>query len=76
MKNIDIITVKYNVHSQLEDNGIIIKILKKYHERDKWCIEFSAWNGLNIKQSKSQVLSKYLFKFPSNHNIFQSSYNC
>lgn len=35
-----------NVHSQSGEDGIIEKILSILPERDNWCVEFGAWDGL------------------------------
>lgn len=34
-----------NVHSQFGEDGIISKILETLPLRDKWCVEFGAWDG-------------------------------
>ncbi len=34
-----------NVHSQFGEDGIIAKILEMLPARDKWCVEFGAWDG-------------------------------
>lgn len=34
-----------NIHSQFGEDGIIARILKTLPERDKWCVEFGAWDG-------------------------------
>ncbi len=34
-----------NIHSQAGEDGILAKILELLPERDKWCVEFGAWDG-------------------------------
>jgi len=36
---------KRNVHSQSGEDGIIEKILEIIPHKDKWCVEFGAWDG-------------------------------
>ena len=36
---------KKNVHSQTGEDGIIEKILDIIPNKDKWCVEFGAWDG-------------------------------
>ena len=35
-----------NTHSQTGEDGIIEKILSMLPERDQWCVEFGAWDGI------------------------------
>src|SRR5687768_9225323 len=36
---------KSNVHSQTGEDGILQQILDKLPQRDRWCVEFGAWDG-------------------------------
>ena len=53
MKNTELITFSCNFYSQHGEDGVIHEILKKLPERDKWCVEFGAWDGVflsNVRQ--------------------------
>lgn len=39
---------KFDTYSQTGEDGIIQKILKELPERDKWCVEFGAYDGQNL----------------------------
>src|SRR5690349_13307274 len=34
-----------SVYSQSGEDGILAKVLEVLPEKDKWCVEFSAWDG-------------------------------
>ncbi len=36
------------VHSQTGEDGVIEKILENLPERDYWCVEFGAWDGIRV----------------------------
>jgi hypothetical protein len=42
---------KKDVHSQTGEDGIIEAILSALGERDKWCVEFGAWNGQHLSNT-------------------------
>ena len=47
-----------NVYSQTGEDGIIEKILETLPENDKWCVEFGAWDGLHLTNTRYLVESK------------------
>ncbi len=40
-----------NVYSQSGEDGIIAKILELLPARDKWCVEFGAWDGRHLSNT-------------------------
>ena len=46
-----------NVHSQSGEDGIIAKILEVLPGRDKWCVEFGAWDGLYQSNTRHLIES-------------------
>jgi hypothetical protein len=44
-----------NVHSQYGEDGIISKLLGALPERDKWCVEFGAWDGEYLSNSRNLI---------------------
>jgi hypothetical protein len=65
---------KRDVYSQSGEDGIIEKILEVLPENDKWCVEFGAWDGLYLTNTR------YLIEFKgfssvlieSNENKFRN----
>ncbi len=47
---------KSNTHSQAGEDGIIEKILEILPERDNWCVEFGAWDGLTDSNSRNLIV--------------------
>jgi hypothetical protein len=47
-----------NVHSQTGEDGIIEKILEMLPGRDGWCVEFGAWDGLHLTNTRHLILDK------------------
>lgn len=47
-----------NVHSQTGEDGIISKILELIPQSDKWCVEFGAWDGLYLTNTRHLIDSK------------------
>ncbi len=41
----------HNVFSQTGEDGIISKILEMLPARDKWCVEFGAWDGCHFSNT-------------------------
>jgi hypothetical protein len=37
-----------DVHSQIGEDGVVAKILELIPEKDKWCVEFGAWDGRHL----------------------------
>lgn len=49
---------KRDVYSQTGEDGIIEKILDIIPDNDKWCIEFGAWDGLFLTNTRNLIESK------------------
>jgi hypothetical protein len=47
-----------NVHSQRGEDGVIEKILETLPERDGWCVEFGAWDGLHLSNTRNLIVNK------------------
>lgn len=46
-----------NVHSQTGEDGVIEKLLQTLPERDRWCVEFGAWDGINLSNTRNLIES-------------------
>jgi hypothetical protein len=44
-----------NVHSQTGEDGILSTILETIGVRDKWCVEFGAWDGQHLSNTCNLV---------------------
>lgn len=42
---------KADVHSQIGEDGVLAKILELLPEKDKWCVEFGAWDGRHLSNT-------------------------
>lgn len=49
---------KRDVHSQTGEDGIIERILEVIPQNDKWCVEFGAWDGLYMTNTRNLIESK------------------
>ena len=49
---------QHNVYSQSGEDGIIEKILNVIPQNDKWCVEFGAWDGLFLSNTRYLIESK------------------
>lgn len=49
---------KRDVYSQTGEDGIIEKILEIISDNDKWCVEFGAWDGLFMTNTRHLIESK------------------
>ena len=49
---------KRDVYSQSGEDGIIEKILELLPEKDKWCVEFGAWDGISLSNTRNLIESK------------------
>lgn len=47
-----------NVHSQEGEDGIINHLLGMFPERDNWCVEFGAWDGIYLSNTLNLIESK------------------
>lgn len=48
----------FNVFSQTGEDGIIEKILDILSEKDKWCVEFGAWDGKLFSNTCNLIMNK------------------
>src|SRR5689334_19634333 len=46
---------KSDVYSQTGEDGIIQKILETLPARDKWCVEFGAWDGKHLSNTRNLI---------------------
>jgi hypothetical protein len=49
---------KQNIYSQTGEDGIIEKILELIPQNDNWCVEFGAWDGLYLTNTRYLIESK------------------
>lgn len=48
---------KKNIFSQTGEDGIIEKILEIIPDKDFWCVEFGAWDGIMNSNSRNLILN-------------------
>jgi hypothetical protein len=46
---------KDNTYSQTGEDGIIKKILEILPEKDQWCVEFGAWDGVFLSNTRNLI---------------------
>src|SRR5476649_3108801 len=46
---------KKDVYSQNGEDGIIEVILSTLGNRDKWCVEFGAWDGKHLSNTRNLI---------------------
>jgi len=46
---------KKNVYSQAGEDGIIEKILYELPVKDNWCVEFGAWDGQHLSNTRNLI---------------------
>jgi len=49
---------QHNIYSQSGEDGIIEKILETIPVKDHWCVEFGAWDGLYLTNTRNLIESK------------------
>jgi hypothetical protein len=54
----EILSHASNVHSQEGEDGIIEYLLGMLPERDQWCVEFGAWDGLYLSNTLNLIENK------------------
>ena len=47
-----------DVYSQFGEDGIIEEILGRLPEKDQWCVEFGAWDGLHLSNTRNLIMSE------------------
>jgi hypothetical protein len=50
-----LLNFKRDVHSQTGEDGIIQKILEVLPQNDKWCVEFGAWDGQHLSNTRNLI---------------------
>lgn len=46
-----------NIYSQSGEDGIVARILEIIPDKDKWCVEFGAWDGRFLSNTRNLILS-------------------
>jgi hypothetical protein len=46
---------KGNTYSQAGEDGIVEKILQTLPKNDKWCVEFGAWDGVHLSNTRNLI---------------------
>jgi hypothetical protein len=49
---------KSDTYSQTGEDGIIKKILEVIPQNDKWCVDFGAWDGLYLSNTRNLIETK------------------
>ena len=49
---------KHDEYSQTGEDGIVEKILEVLPHNDRWCVEFGAWDGIHLTNTRHLILSK------------------
>ncbi|RZB36739.1 MAG: hypothetical protein SRB2_01818 [Desulfobacteraceae bacterium Eth-SRB2] len=49
---------KSDTYSQTGEDGIIKKILEIIPQNDKWCVDFGAWDGLYLSNTRNLIEAK------------------
>lgn len=49
---------KFDKYSQMGEDGIIEKILKTLPKNGKWCVEFGAWDGQYLSNTRNLIESQ------------------
>jgi hypothetical protein len=47
-----------NVYSQYGEDGILERILELVDDRNKWCVEFGAWDGLHLSNCANLIRNR------------------
>ena len=53
-----LLSFQANVYSQAGEDGVIEKILELLPERNLWCVEFGAWDGILYSNTRSLIVNK------------------
>jgi hypothetical protein len=54
----DFLGDRKNVYSQLGEDGIIEAILSRLPSTDGWCVEFGAWDGIYLSNTRNLIENK------------------
>lgn len=47
-----------DVYTQAGEDGIIAKILDTLPDTDQWCVEFGAWDGIHLCNTRNLILNR------------------
>ncbi len=47
-----------DIYTQTGEDGILAKVLETLPETDQWCVEFGAWDGVHLCNSRNLILNK------------------
>jgi hypothetical protein len=50
---------KKDVYSQTGEDGIVEAILNALGDRDRWCVEFGAWDGQHLSNTRNLIESYF-----------------
>jgi hypothetical protein len=53
--SIDLLAHRKNVYSQNGEDGIICAILSRLPALDRWCVEFGAWDGIFLSNTRNLI---------------------
>ncbi|MGH2506215.1 MAG: hypothetical protein ACRDHZ_02145 [Ktedonobacteraceae bacterium] len=56
--NTSLLNYKNNVHSQFGEDGIIEAALSKLPTLNRWCVEFGAWDGIYLSNTRNLIESR------------------
>jgi hypothetical protein len=51
-------TYASNVYSQYGEDGILERILELIDDRNRWCVEFGAWDGLHLSNCANLIRNR------------------
>jgi hypothetical protein len=49
---------RHNVYSQTGEDGILQKIFEILPKKDRWCVEFGAWDGKQVSNTMNLIKNK------------------
>ncbi|GAB5511094.1 MAG: hypothetical protein Rhims3KO_24950 [Hyphomicrobiales bacterium] len=58
MNKINLSEHAFNEYSQFGEDGIIDTILSKICNKDRWCVEFGAWDGVHLSNTFNLIKNK------------------
>lgn len=58
MKNQQYAQYAHNVYSQFGEDGIIEQLLEKLPNKDGWCVEFGAWDGIHLSNTYNLIKNR------------------
>lgn len=53
-----LLAFRHNTYSQTGEDGVIDKILEILPQNDKWCVEFGAWDGKHLSNTRNLIEQK------------------